>query len=525
MDKRLYLSLLFPLALTGCGGGSDSGGGSTPTPKYNIDFASFYVNETKKSSTSCDIYDEKIYYKEVDPSDPNYDPDAEPEIDYREWVHARKIRDTRLRVTIHDSDGSPLKTYTTVDDEWSSKGTLRIKKSNVPSDGYLTIYEFDGQGGYINSISYQKSLLSTNMRFSDFKPNNGFDSCITSGSNGPTLKDREQTIEDGGDSSGQVFGINTRNQNFWATSPINVPAKLDSEQLLAVRYERLNSDNEDNVNDSIQQNKYRLINAYRLLKRGSISTKPLEMNEIGDDRRDDYNLWYSPLAGTGNLDSAKLYIKKDGEPLLWQVLPNNNNGEYGYAYDIGARNYYLNGQGTLNSWGLMFSERAEDVSSGIDYSNALLDINTPNRSTTTILACGSSVTGACIQGYTTGGEQDWDIQRSFMRLQDGTGREVRQVIYSKPQAMLPLLSFTGFNDIFVNSNMTKAKISLISTDQDDALDTLINNIDVRGVATQAADALSNPDNDGMALLRTEYEREKAKTQLRVQPHRVISATN
>jgi len=62
MDKRLYLSLLLPLALAGCGGGDD-GGGSKPTPKYTIDFASFYVTETEKDSTRCDIYDEKIYYE------------------------------------------------------------------------------------------------------------------------------------------------------------------------------------------------------------------------------------------------------------------------------------------------------------------------------------------------------------------------------------------------------------------------------------------------------------------------------
>ncbi|OOF20385.1 hypothetical protein BZJ17_13085 [Salinivibrio sp. IB574] len=213
--------------------------------------------------------------------------------------------------------------------------------------------------------------------------------------------------------------------------------------------------------------------------------------------------------------------------MLWQVLPSNSNGEYGYAYDIGARNYYLNGQGTLNNWGLTFSEKAQDVSSGIDYSNALLDINTPNRvSSTQVLTCGSSVTGSCVQGYVSGEEDTWDIQRSFLRFIDGSGREVRQVIYSKPQSMLPLLSFTGFNDLFQNENINKAKISLISADSDDALDALTgNNINVRGVATQTSDVLNDPDNDGMALLHTEYERKKAQTQLRVQPHRVISATN
>lgn len=527
MDKRLYLSLLLPLALTGCGGGSDSGGGSTSTPKYNIDFASFYVQETDKSSTSCAIFDEKIYYKEVDPSDPNYDPDAEPEVDYREWVLANKIRDTRLRVTIHGADGTALETYTTVDNEWSSKGTLKIKKSKVPSDGYLTIYEFDNQGGYVNSISYQKPLLSTNMRFSDFKPNNGVGSCITSGSNGPTLKDRDQTLEDGGDSSGQVFGINTRDQNFWATSPINVEAELDSEQIMAARYERLASDTKENVNETIQQDKYRQINAFKLFKRGSISNKPLEMNEIGDDSRDDYNFWYPPLAGTGSLENTKLYVKKGGEPLFWQVLPNNSDGVYGYAHDIGNRNYYLNGQGTLNNWGLTFTEQPEDVDTGIDYANALLNIDTPNRlAATQVISCGTSETGACLQGYISGGEQGWDTQRSFIRLEDGSGREIRQVIYSKPQAMLPLLSFTGFNDLYMNSNLSKAKISLLSADKEDALEAIINNnIDVRGVARETLEALNNPDNDGMALLNTEYERKQAQTQLRVQPHKVISATN
>ncbi|SIN79345.1 hypothetical protein [Salinivibrio sp. ES.052] len=524
MDKRLYLSLLLPLAFTGCGGGSDSGGGSKPTPKYNIDFASFYIT---KADQSCSIYDEKIYYEEVDPSDPNYDPDAEPEVDYRERVHARKIRYPRFRVTIHGADGTAIKTYTLDDDEWSSKGTLKIKKSKVPSDGYLTIYEFDNQGGYVNSISYQKPLLSTNMRFSDFKPNNGVGSCITSGSNGPTLKDRDQTLEDGGDSSGQVFGINTRDQNFWATSPINVEAELDSEQIMAARYERLASDTKENVNETIQQDKYRQINAFKLFKRGSISNKPLEMNEIGDDSRDDYNFWYPPLAGAGSLENTKLYVKKGGEPLFWQVLPNNSDGVYGYAHDIGNRNYYLNGQGTLNNWGLTFTEQPEDVDTGIDYANALLNIDTPNRlAATQVISCGTSETGACLQGYISGGEQSWDTQRSFIRLEDGSGREIRQVIYSKPQAMLPLLSFTGFNDLYMNSNLSKAKLSLLSADKEDALEAIINNnIDVRGVARETSEALNNPDNDGMALLNTEYERKQAQTQLRVQSHKVISATN
>ncbi len=49
MDKRLYLSLLLPLALAGCGGSDgDGGGGSKSTPKYNIDFASFYVQKNRK---------------------------------------------------------------------------------------------------------------------------------------------------------------------------------------------------------------------------------------------------------------------------------------------------------------------------------------------------------------------------------------------------------------------------------------------------------------------------------------------
>ncbi|WP_025740418.1 hypothetical protein [Salinivibrio socompensis] len=444
MDKRLYLSLLLPLALAGCGGSDgDGGGGSKSTPKYNIDFASFYVQKTEKSSIRCAIYDEEIYYKEVDTSDPNYDPDAEREVDYREWVHAKKVKGTNLKVAIHSADGEPLNTYTDSDDEWSrSSGTLKIKKSKVPSNGYLTIYEFDNQGGYVNSVSYQKPLLSTNMRFSDFKPNRGQDSCITSGSNGPTLKDRDQTLEDGGDSSGQVFGINTRYQNFWATSPINVEAELDSEQIMATRYERLASDTKENVNETIQQDKYRQINAYKLFKRGSISNKPLEMNEIGDNSRDGYNFWYPPLAGTGSLENTKLYVKKGGEPLFWQVLPNNSDGIYGYAHDIGSRNYYLNGQGTLNSWGLTFTEQPEDVDTGIDYANALLDIDTPNRlAATQVVSCSTSETGACLQGYISGGEQDWDTQRSFIQFKDDAGREIRHVIYSKPQSMLPLIVF------------------------------------------------------------------------------------
>ncbi|OOF20384.1 hypothetical protein BZJ17_13080 [Salinivibrio sp. IB574] len=289
MDKRIYLSLLAPLIIAGCGGGSD-GGSPAPTPKYTIDFASFYVQKTDRTTTNCSIYDETVFYKEQDPSDPNYDPDAEPEIDYREWVLANEIRDTRLRVVIHGADGAVLKSFSTVDSEWSSTGNLSIKKSQVPNDGYLTIYESivrPGGTSILDSVSYQKSLLTSSMRFNSFRPNEGQGNCITSGKNFPKLQEKEQTLEDGGDSSGQVFAINTRNEDFWATSPINVPAKLDSEQLLAARYERLDSDTKDNVNESIQQNKYRLINAYKLFKRGNISNKPLAMHEIGDDRRDD----------------------------------------------------------------------------------------------------------------------------------------------------------------------------------------------------------------------------------------------
>ncbi|WP_025740420.1 hypothetical protein [Salinivibrio socompensis] len=78
----------------------------------------------------------------------------------------------------------------------------------------------------------------------------------------------------------------------------------------------------------------------------------------------------------------------------------------------------------------------------------------------------------------------------------------------------------------MNSNLSKAKISLLSAGKEDALEAIINNnIDVRGVARETSEALNNPDNDGMALLNTEYERKQAQTQLRVQPHKVISATN
>jgi hypothetical protein len=123
------------------------------------------------------------------------------------------------------------------------------------------------------------------------------------------------------------------------------------------------------------------------------------------------------------------------------------------------------------------------------------------------------------------GEDNWDLQRSFLLL-DKNRTQIRQVIYGKPSAMQPLLSFTGFNSTFNDSNLQKSKISLFSSNKRDAQEAyLTRNIDVRGIATSDAQVSLNPDNDGMALLNTEYERKQAQTQLRVQPHKVISATN
>ncbi|OOF02282.1 hypothetical protein BZG79_10390 [Salinivibrio sp. MA427] len=527
MDKRLYLSLLLPLALAGCGGGDD-GGGSKPTPKYTIDFASFYVTETEKDSTRCDIYDEKIYYENVDPSDPNYDPDAEPEVDYREWVHANKVKNTRLRVAVHSAQGQLLETYSAGSSSWSNSGTLQINKSKIPSDGYLTIYESVIRPGgikFLDSVSYHKSLLSNNMRFSDFQPQRGEGSCITTGQDFPNLRDIKQTLEDGGDSSGQVFGINSRYDTFWATSPINVEAKLDNKQSLAVRYERLESDTPENVDDSIQKDKYRQINAYRLLDLRDITSKPLEMNEIGDDYRDGTNYWYAPLAGNGRLDNVSLSIESGGEPLFWQALPNDRDGYYGYAHKIGGTNYYISGSGVVDGWGIEFTDKPKDVSTGIDYSTWLQNLDIPYRTDTEIVSCGSSETGACLRSYASGGEGSWDIQRSFLLLEDGFGGQIRQVIYSKPQSTLPLLTFTGF-DLFVNDNLQKSKVSLFSSSDRDASEFFFSGkIDVRGIATADPQASLDPNNDGMALLHTEFERAEALSELRVQPLKVLSATD
>lgn len=532
MDKRLYLSLLLPLALAGCGGSDGGGGGSKPTPKYNIDFASFYVYETERSSTSCAIYDEKIYYKDVDPSDPNYDPDAEPEIDYREWVLANSVRNTPLRVAIHSAEGEVLKTYAPIDSEWTTTGKLRIAKSKVPSDGYLTIYESSRRNSptgddffFLDSVSVHKSLLSTNMRFSDFQPDRGQGSCITSGNNGPRLREVKQSIDDGTGGKAQVYALNTRNENFWSASNTEVEAEVDNNQFMAARYEYIDSDTPENVNDNIQKDKYRVLEAYRFIKRGDINNKILEMNEIADGSKDDFNFWQPPLNGLGTLDSAKLYINKGGEPLFWQVLPVDSTGQYGYAHEVGSRNYYINGEGILKDWGLEFTQQTRNVDTEIDYSTELSDIDTPIRTSSELVACNTSETGTCLRGYLSNGEENWDLQRSFLLLDEGR-TQIRQVIYGKPSAMQPLLSFTGFNGVFNDSNLQKAKISLFSSNKRDAQEAYLSrNIDVRGIATSDSQASLNPDNDGMALLNTEYERKQAQTQLRVQPHKVISATN
>jgi hypothetical protein len=88
-----------------------------------------------------------------------------------------------------------------------------------------------------------------------------------------------------------------------------------------------------------------------------------------------------------------------------------------------------------------------------------------------------------------------------------------------------LLTFTGF-DLFVNDNLQKSKVSLFSSSDRDASEFFFSgNIDVRGIATADPQASLDPNNDGMALLHTEFERAEALSELRVQPLKVLSATD
>ncbi|GAB7229741.1 hypothetical protein VrSk94_34340 [Vibrio rotiferianus] len=498
MNKLTPLAILTPLILAGCGGSS---GGSAPAPKYNIEFASFYVEKAASSNSTCSVYAEEVFYKDPDPAKP----DEEPEVDYKNVVLATKVSSPSVRVAIHDANGRMIKDFVPGAAEWKN-GKLSFNQSLIPSNGYLTTYQLLQRNNivFLDAVSYQKNVLNGSMTFTTPPATLTQEKkCITSGAKPPTFTSKKQTFDDRGEPTG-VFGFNTPDGNYWSVSPLNAELELGNKPMLAVRYDRHVDDTQDNINESEAESRYRPLQEYRFITGTNLGTKPLELKEIGDSNSDSKPQWYPPQDAT--IDSAKLFVKYSGYSYLWQALPNAPE-QFSFASSIGSSNYYLQTEGTFNNWNFSQVDRVSNPASGIDATNSMSALDVPMHAPLELMACSSSASevGTCLRAYQTPDTGNARIQRSFVNVDDNAGGQIRHTIYSKPNDMPGMFSFgNSVVDAIWSSNLVSASASLLYTSDTSVEDTFLK-VHRDPMAIAQDDYNSDTNVDSFGFLVTDYD--------------------
>ncbi|WP_339367552.1 hypothetical protein [Vibrio sp. ZOR0018] len=451
------------LSILGCGGG-DGDSNSQPTAKYNFSFIALYETERNTLPAECAIFDSQPIYKETSNVD-------EPEIDKYKLILAARSETSSLKVLIQNKAGKVLREYTPN----SNTSTLSFPQSQVPKDGYVTIsHQTIRQGSLttiVDGVTYHKSLLSSSMRFSSALSRPAtFTSCIKQSRT--SFSKRKQSIDDGGNGTG-VFAFNTPEQNYWALSPLNVELKTSSKPLLAVRYESLPTDTIENINSDFTQKQYRKLDGYRMVSTRELGSRAIDLNNIGDKSNDAFPLWsYSDT--TTALSSAQLWLRYNSNAYLWQSLPATGGVAFSYAGDF-ARNYVLKTQGTNQGWSFVHNARLDGSESwnqrpqdGINYNFVMNDLDKPSASEVLIEACGSSEceSGKRLQAYLGVVDKKYTMQRNFLLIENGSGQQIRQVIYTPPtrEIILPSYSDSAIDGLW-SGNIALAQVDLLQGNQ------------------------------------------------------------
>lgn len=454
--------ILPALSLWGCGGG-EGGGSSQPVAKYNFSFVALYETERNTLPAECAIFDNQPIYKESSNSD-------EKEIDKYKLILAARSQTEGIKVLVQDKTGRVIDEHRLN----PANSSVSFPQSEVPKDGYITIFYQPRRGSsvIVDGVTYHKSLLSNNMQFSSalsYPMSEALSDCIKQ--TRTRFTKRKQSIDDGGDARG-VFAFNTPEQNYWALSPLNVELETSSKSVLAVRYESLSTDNPSNINSAFSQTQYRKLEEYRMVTARELGTQPIKLNIVGDKANDNFPLWtYSDI--TAPLTSAQLLVRHSNQPYLWQSLPTFDNVTFSYANEF-ARNYVLKAQGSNQGWSFVHNTRLDGnqvwnqrPQDGINYNFVVNEIDKPASSPVQIEGCGRDCeSGKLLRAYFGTPDKQFTIQRSFVLVEDGPGKQIRQVIYTPPMHQVILPSYAiGDVDKLWNSNIKLAQVDLLQGNQ------------------------------------------------------------
>ncbi|MBY8073495.1 hypothetical protein [Vibrio fluvialis] len=460
MNNKNALMLLLPaISLAGCGeGGSDGSGSTTPVTNYTFEFISLYETERDTLPSGCAIYSQEAIY--------TTDNNGNAVIDKYKLVLGAKSELSNLKVLIHDKTGKVLREYTpTSSSAWSSE-RLRFAQSLVPKDGYVTVSHQVIVPGSANIVSvtsatYQKSLLTTNMKFSTIASpvSTNISSCTKESR--ISYSKKKKTIDDDGLGFG-VFGFNTPELRFWSVSPQNIEFETSNLPVLAMRYEFLDGDTKENINSTERQKLVRDVVGYRFRSSNDLSSSSsIFLRSDGylseaDWRLDDTN---------AVLDSAQLWVRYNNRAYFWQNLPLSD-GSFYYANEVG-RSYVLKMEGSAFGWEVLHNTRLDGSGdwnqtpvNDVTYRDVMSSLPIPDVKTPEVLPCTSCYSGYAINSY-TGASDDYDVQRTFV-LMTRQGQQLRQVIYSAPgsQVTLPSYSDTLVNSLW-SADLSISKVSLL----------------------------------------------------------------
>jgi hypothetical protein len=440
MNNIKALFLATPLILlNGCGSESS---GSAPVSKYNLQFVTLNVLDEDEANSNCEIYGrEEIYDTSEDSSS--------DEPDSVNVVVAQKTTGSLLTAFIQDSTGKVTETYkSTSSSNWSLDGKLTLVASDVPANGFVTITRKLPDSTTTYALTLQKSFLQTNMTINTVLSEVIPQTCMT-GSSESTLYERTGSIDQEGDGFG-IFGFSTLEGIFQGFSGQSIDMKAPSSTFLATRHMR---ESDDSAGE---------IKGYRFVTLSQVNEdKPIELKTADSDDMIGGISWVAPQDMSLSA-KAEMNIYKSGTGALhWQSLPQTGTGTYGYAGAVGGGNYYVSTQGTYNQWTVNETQAIPSPANGLDLSTALSAKTLPAVATSELVSCSTSTVGSCLQTYSDLGAS-LTAQRSYVSVKNGSGQQIKQVIYSSPQTMLPMLSFNDSDlDNLWSNGLTVSEVSLL----------------------------------------------------------------
>ncbi|SHO57572.1 hypothetical protein [Vibrio quintilis] len=445
MNNFKALFLATPLILlNGCGSESS---GSAPVSKYNLQFVSLKVLDEDEVNSNCEIYGRKEIYDTS--SDSSSDDSSSDEPDSVNVVVAQKSTGSLLTAYIQDNTGAVTATYNTAtSSNWSSDGKLTIVASDVPANGYVTITRKLPGSTTTYALTLQKSFLQTNMTINTVLSEVTAETCVT-GSSESKIYERTGSIDQDGDGFG-IFGFSTLEGIFQGFSGQSIEMESPSSTFLATRHVRESDDSAGEIKG------YRFITLGQVSEDSAIELKTADSGDMTGDIS-----WVAPQ-DMSLTAKAEMNVYKSGTGALhWQYLPQTGTGTYGYASAVGGSNYYVSTQGTYNQWTVNETQAISSPANGLDLSTALSAKTLPAVATSELVSCSTSAVGSCLQTYSDLGAS-LTAQRTYVSINNGSGTEVKQVIYSTPQALVPMLSFNDSDlDNLWSNSLSVSEVSLL----------------------------------------------------------------